>query len=307
MEHLSHFVAGWVAGMFGVIVGHPMDTIKTYQQTSNVELSMRQAIFIIIKRNGIQGMYKGILFPLLCSGCLNSMYFGAYEISMKSLQTIHGNEKIHPTNAYWMRDLFIAGCIGGFAQAFLSCPTELIKIRMQIGKGIDCNNNIICRSDSSNNSTNPLGSCKTASNIYRNYGIHGLFVGLLPTLLRDTFGGGVYILTYQYTRYYMYGKLNVNPGDIETIVAGGLAGMVSWIPVIPFDIIKSRIQADNLQNPVYKGMANCTVNLFKHSHCFGFFRGFTVITIRSVPVNIAIMWAYQFVLWFCKQLRALEI
>lgn len=49
---------------------------------------------------------------------------------------MRGNEKVFPSNAGWMQDLFIAGSIGGAAQAVITCPSELIKIRMQLGKSI---------------------------------------------------------------------------------------------------------------------------------------------------------------------------
>lgn len=41
------------------------------------------------------------------------------------------------------------------------------------------------------------------------------------------------------------------------ILAGGLGGVAYWGPVYPADVIKSRIQVDDLQRPQYRGMLDC--------------------------------------------------
>lgn len=41
------------------------------------------------------------------------------------------------------------------------------------------------------------------------------------------------------------------------MVGGGLAGMAYWGPVYPLDVIKSRMQVDDLKNPQYRGMMDC--------------------------------------------------
>lgn len=41
------------------------------------------------------------------------------------------------------------------------------------------------------------------------------------------------------------------------MVAGGLSGMAYWGPVYPADVIKSRMQVDDLKIPQYRGMMDC--------------------------------------------------
>lgn len=41
------------------------------------------------------------------------------------------------------------------------------------------------------------------------------------------------------------------------VLAGGLGGVAYWGPVYPADVIKSRMQVDDLRNPQYKGMLDC--------------------------------------------------
>lgn len=41
------------------------------------------------------------------------------------------------------------------------------------------------------------------------------------------------------------------------MLAGGLGGVAYWGPVYPADVIKSRLQVDDLRKPQYKGMMDC--------------------------------------------------
>lgn len=68
---------------------------------------------------------------------------------------------------------------------------------------------------------------------------------------------------------------------------------MSWLPVIPFDTVKSRIQADEFHNRQYKGMIDCCYRLYKNEGIHGFFKGTTMITLRSIPVNAAIFYGYH--------------
>lgn len=41
------------------------------------------------------------------------------------------------------------------------------------------------------------------------------------------------------------------------MLAGGLGGVAYWGPVYPADVIKSRMQVDDLRSPTYRGMLDC--------------------------------------------------
>lgn len=120
-------------------VGHPMDTVKTIQQMNNRSFSNVEIVAGIMKNQGIIGFYKGMMFPLVSAGILNSVFFGVYGNSLRVLQLLRGNDprKIIPqgfTETIY-RDTFIAGCIGGVVQSVMACPSEYIKVRMQTGQG----------------------------------------------------------------------------------------------------------------------------------------------------------------------------
>jgi hypothetical protein len=63
--------------------------------------------------------------------------------------------------------------------------------------------------------------------------------------------------------------------------------------VIPLDVVKSRIQADNPANPVYRGMVDCFYKSYK-SHGFSvFFRGAPAILVRTFLVNAVVFIGYE--------------
>lgn len=47
------------------------------------------------------------------------------------------------------------------------------------------------------------------------------------------------------------------PNTIAVLGAGGIGGILSWVLTYPTDVIKSRIQADNLANPSFTSGIHC--------------------------------------------------
>ena len=74
------------------------------------------------------GFYKGMAFPLVSVGCLNSIFFGVYGNTVRSLTTYrYGSKDARP--AYL--DVFLVGGFSGAVQAFPACTIELVKVKLQ--------------------------------------------------------------------------------------------------------------------------------------------------------------------------------
>lgn len=101
-NHLDSYLKGCLSGMFGVIISHPVDTIKTARQSG-----------FIIKCNFID-LYKGILPPLIGVGLEKAIVFGTY-------QYLRNNNVNVP----------ISGAISGFVATFIVTPYERLKILKQ--------------------------------------------------------------------------------------------------------------------------------------------------------------------------------
>lgn len=81
-------------------------------------------------------------------------------------------------------------------------------------------------------------------------------------------------------------------GFVASLWAGGTAGVVSWMVNIPIDVMKSRLQADDLGKPRYRNMADCAVKSYRKDGLIVFWRGLGVSCMRAFPLNAVTLTVY---------------
>ncbi|XP_058457707.1 solute carrier family 25 member 45 [Malaya genurostris] len=284
------YISGCFAGACGVLVGHPLDTIKTWQQFSNNRIST--SIYnIITGHNGLRGFYKGMFFPFVTSGALNSVVFAVYGDQLRTLQrrcrSNRERERLLRTHVMY------AGSVAGATQVFLACPVEVVKVRLQtlqyIGHPWLCSRDIMLRE-----------------------GIWGMYRGFTPMMCRDVLPYGIYMLVYEY----MMGieerlhRMNRNRKTWTTIessheasliaTAGAMAGVISWMFVVPFDVVKTVMQSET-DPTVHKNMMHCFRRLVQRHGWKSLFRGSSMIIARAAPVNSATFLGYEWCLRQCHK------
>lgn len=74
-----------------------------------------------------KGFFRGMSWPVLSYGAVNSVFFGVYGNSLSLIQHYSTRDSDKP--CYWQ--IYLAGCIGGTAQLVLACPVDLIKVVLQ--------------------------------------------------------------------------------------------------------------------------------------------------------------------------------
>ena len=110
-----------------MVCGHPLDTIKVIQQ-AGVRSSMLEVMKHLMVTEGVRGYFKGLLYPVLTAGSINSIFFSVYGWSMSHLSQL-GSHRPHLINVY------LAGMARGSIQLAIACPVELVKIRLQTQSG----------------------------------------------------------------------------------------------------------------------------------------------------------------------------
>lgn len=287
------FVAGWGAGVCGLIVGHPADTVKVRQQVSK-KSSILNILVITIKRESVYGLYRGMFFPLLLAGVQNSIFFGIYGNVLRTFQKLQGEnvnrrtcgEGLQP-NKYWHLNVYFAGFLAAFIHSFVGCPVDLIKIKLQAQSGSEELNK------------HRLTQC--FRKIHQHSGLLGFYQGFLATLIRDVPICGMYVLLYEHLlslgRSESDRSIEYSIGN--QLLAGGLAGTITWVAVTPLDVVKSRIQADDIGNPKYNGIVDCIVKSYKEGGVVIFGRGFWIHVIRGFPVNAATFVGYEWCFKAC--------
>ncbi|CAG7720959.1 unnamed protein product, partial [Allacma fusca] len=229
----------------------------------------------IARQESIAGLYKGIASPLYGVAAVNAIIFGVYGQLKPFVSGPTGND------ALWAH--FIAGSASGSVQSIVASPMELVKTRMQLD-------------DSVKGSSKGPSAWQVLKNIYlREGGIRkGVFKGWGITLGREIPGFGFYFSTYEaLTRG---GREITTP---EMLMAGGMAGVASWIACFPMDVVKTRLQSDTQGK--YMGTIDCIRKTMATEGYRAFFRGLNSTVIRAFPTNAATFTTVTWIMRLAQQ------
>ncbi|KAM5316536.1 solute carrier family 25 member 45 isoform 8-T10 [Glossophaga mutica] len=272
-------------GALGLALGHPFDTVKVRLQTQTTYRGIVDCVVKTYRHESIPGFFKGMSFPLASVAVVNSVLFGVYSNALLVLTaTSHQERRVQPPS---YTHVFVAGCTGGFLQAFCLAPFDLIKVRLQ--------NQTEPRAQPGSRPPRYRGPVHCAASIFQEEGPRGLFRGAWALMLRDTPTLGFYFVTYEWLcrRFTPDGR---NPSSTTVLVAGGFAGIASWVTATPLDVIKSRMQMDGVKQREYRGMLDCAVASARREGLGVFFRGLTINSARAFPVNAVTFLSYEYLL-----------
>lgn len=91
--------------------------------------------------------------------------------------------------------------------------------------------------------------------------------------------------------------------DILTVlISGGCAGVLGWGVATPMDVIKSRMQVDNLEQRKYRGLIHCTRLSVREEGIRVLFKGLGLNCIRAFPVNMMVFVTYETVMRLAEHL-----
>ncbi|KAJ2820974.1 hypothetical protein GGI24_004335 [Coemansia furcata] len=152
------------AAVTGMLVGYPFDSLKTRMQTYHYP-SLLECARKSIAEEGVRGLYRGLLPPLLTASAAKSLSFSVFE------ETKHWLRRHDPFAAQqaplglanFQRKTVgsvalsagVSGCISGAVIAVLCCPLELIKVQMQLARLL---NRDLTSSDKANTASKPVGA-----------------------------------------------------------------------------------------------------------------------------------------------------
>lgn len=269
-----------MGGVAQVLVGQPFDTTKVRIQSSpNPQTSPIEVIRSLLKNEGPMAFYKGTLLPLIGIGACVSIQFSVNEYMKRVFTYVNGGP-----NRMDSLQFLLAGGAGGFANGFLASPIEHVRIRLQIQTG------------AANGSPLYKGPFDVLRHLHQTGGISTIFRGLVPTLYRESFGIGVYFMTFEALVQNTMHKYHIARNQVESwklCLFGGLAGYAMWITVYPFDIVKSKLQTDTLGHWKYKNSADVIRSIWAAQGWRGFFVGFTPTILRAAPANAATFVAFE--------------
>lgn len=193
--------------------------------------------------------------------------------------------------------MLISGSAAGLTQAVLSCPIEVVKIRLQtlgyIGRSWNC-----------------------MRYIFQHEGLYGLYRGLVPLIFRDCLPYAIYAVVYDY----MYEASNsitfvrairmqsqqqkqqsppsiiaIKFEEILTSLAAITASTLSWVLIAPLDVIKTNMQAEINPNIHRNMLESCAILVRAHKY-----RALFAGSYMIVGKSFATLCGYQYCLNKCQ-------
>jgi len=272
LHHMTDvFVCGWIGGATGVLVSHPLDTLRVLVQTSNTTLL--GAASNLRYTEGIFGFFKGLLSPLISVGCWKAIMFSASSATKRLLMP--GSDT--PTQSPPVWHSFAGGVAAGAAGLSVQIPFERIKITAQTS------------------SPGPPGAVMTlhelniARSIWRTEGLGGLYRGALlnatlcPLAIGVWFGANEWGLRRVRERWQRPTTLS------DEFICGALSGTLAWAINFPADKCKAIVQAGASTS---KSDFELLRPHFRHQGVAFLWRGMFATLLRSVPQTGATIVAF---------------
>ncbi|XP_028907961.1 solute carrier family 25 member 48 isoform X3 [Ornithorhynchus anatinus] len=287
------FIAGWIGGAASVIVGHPLDTVKTRLQAGLGYGNTLNCILTVYKNESVAGFFKGMSFPLASIAVYNSVVFGVFSNTQRFISQHRYGE---PNQSRSLSDLALASVVSGLVSVGLGSPVDLIKIRLQMQTQPFLKAELNVKPRVSEVPVQPRiykGSIHCITTIIRKEGLAGLYRGAGAMLLRDVPGYCLYFIPYVFLCEWLTPDGCATPSPFSVWMAGGIAGAISWGTATPMDVMKSRLQADGVHKTRYKGVVDCISQSYQKEGLKVFFRGITVNAMRGFPMSAAMFLGYE--------------
>ncbi|KAK9834891.1 hypothetical protein WJX81_006826 [Elliptochloris bilobata] len=277
-------LAGAGAGAVGVLAGQPLDVVRVRLQQPHSRMPGALAsLQSLVRAEGPGALFKGSFYPLTTIALQNAVAFHAYGVACR-----HFAGGPDPTTPLTYPEVYAAGAFAGLVQCAVSTPVDLLKIRQQLQRVAA-------------GAPGYVGPLRLLRDTWRCEGLAGLYRGLGVTTIRDTPSYGIYFCLYEHS------KDVLEPGSrqhgchnpLTLFVAGGVAGVLSWASVYPFDVVKSRMQASRY-GAVYKGWLHCAAKTVREEGRGALFRGMAPTLGRAAVVNAALFPTYEALMWVMR-------
>jgi len=199
--------------------------------------------------NIFRGCYKGMLSPLLGT----TPFFASSYFGFRLGRTLTGERTDTPS-------IMVSGGIAGVIATFVRTPTDRVKIVAQ-------NERI-----SSQQAIKNLFAARGFFGVYQGFGATAFW--MIPSSM--IFWGGVEFWSWAFKDTDDY---------VRPFLGGGMAGVTEWICCLPFDTVKTRVQAGT--DPSVMAAIRSTYSGGLQS----MYRGFIPMMVRAFPANGAAIWA----------------
>jgi len=270
---LNDLIAGSVGGAAQVLVGQPLDTVKTRAQTAPKDMFKGPMDILVktLRNEGFFALYKGMASPLLGIAGVNSLLFASYAASKRI---------ISPFPELSIQQIALAGGMAGFANAVLAGPVEMFKVRMQGQYGAATDQRLR----------------DVAREMWREWGFkRGIMRGYWVTVAREIPAYAGFYSGFEFSKRQFQARYGQQVPVWALLASGSIGGIAYWLSCYPLDVIKSRIQLRSTP-PTSKPWTYINAELrtiVAEGGTAGLFRGLTPSLLRSIPAAASTFAAYE--------------
>ena len=328
-------ISGYTAGICGIIIGHPLDSLKVLLQTAAVGTAPGSSVrpstkvvsssnFVISRASStaaaaavltqpsrltagkrtLTSLYAGVTGPLLTVGLIQSINFAVYD----SVRRVLYERQLRSVND---NGVMLGNCL----------PDDYLHY--------DHLQNVAIASFISGGATSfltsPITMIKTKQqilqwsfrkaiqdtlsrgnsrlklqNFYTGFGIH---------FCCDAFGRSLYMFTYEFLKRSISERQHVDneskrasPANLsipQRMICAASAGMACWTFIYPADLIRSRLYSQSLHSqsiPTTMDGIRLAQQLVRETGFRSLYRGMPISVARAGPVAAAILPVYDYML-----------
>eukprot|EP01112_Ceratiomyxa_fruticulosa_P012274 TRINITY_DN338_c0_g1_i2.p1 TRINITY_DN338_c0_g1~~TRINITY_DN338_c0_g1_i2.p1 ORF type:complete len:315 (-),score=41.32 TRINITY_DN338_c0_g1_i2:140-1084(-) len=178
---------------------------------------------------------------------------------------------------------FIAGSLGGISSVITAHPFDTVKVLVQNGAKF----------------TSSMDALKY---VLSQEGVKGLYRGIGAPIASVTFINSAFFGVNGQMQRILYNK--EKDGELLPLykvgIAGAVAGLTIGFVVAPRDLIKSKLQVQDIHplpadpSRCYKNSWDCLKKIYRQNGVRGLFQGLSVTIARDVPGDMAYFFAYEY-------------
>ena len=237
---------------------HPIDVVKTRLQVSTSKNSMLHVFKDIIKNENITGLWKGVNAAWLREATYTSSRLGLYD----PIKQLYGCTNADNTT---FGKKFLAGSTSGAIGSCFGNPFDVLKTNMMTSK-------------------NGRQITNLANQLYKSQGIYGFYRGIDSNIARAMVLNGTKMACYEEIKDNIVAiGYTDNKSPITQFFAAMGAGFFMTITVAPFDMIRTRLMNQPVEEKIYKNAIDCSMKLIKQNGILSLWKGFFPIWGRFAP------------------------
>ncbi|KAL4244991.1 mitochondrial carrier family protein [Abortiporus biennis] len=272
LRTVNELLAGSVGGAAQVLVGQPLDTIKTRAQIAPHGMFKGPTDILVqtVRKEGFLGLYKGMASPLLGIAGVNSLLFAAYGASKRIISPF-------PLS---LKEIAAAGAMAGAANAILASPVEMFKVRMQGQYG----------------SKDDKRLRHVVSEMWSQWGFRkGIMRGYWVTVVREIPAYAGFYTAFEFSKRKFAEKYGPQIPVWALLTSGATGGIAYWLSCYPLDVVKSRIQlrATPPTGTPVQYIARELKAIVAESGFAGLFKGLSPSLLRSIPAAASTFAAFE--------------